>query len=92
LAQQKNGDDMARTLDDVLKALPLDQQQEVATQAARLIEDGMTLRDLRKAQAGITKDEWQLGKIEAGLAAADRGDFASDDEVARVRRQFERER
>lgn len=40
---------MARTLDDVIKGLPLDQQQEVAAQAARLIEDEMTLRDLRKA-------------------------------------------
>ena len=27
---------------------------------------------------------WQIGKIEAGIAAADRGDFASDDDVARV--------
>jgi regulator of replication initiation timing len=29
--------------------LPVDQQQEVAAQAQRLIEDEMTLRDLRKA-------------------------------------------
>lgn len=27
-------------------------------------------------------------KIKAGIAAADRGDFASDDEVARVRKKF----
>lgn len=40
---------MARTLDDVMKGLPLDQQQEVAAQAARLIDEEMTLRDLRKA-------------------------------------------
>lgn len=40
---------MAKTLDDVIKELPLDQQQEVETQAARLIEEEMTLRDLRKA-------------------------------------------
>lgn len=40
---------MARTLNDVIKGLPLDQQQEIEVQAARLIEDEMTLRDLRKA-------------------------------------------
>jgi transcriptional regulator with XRE-family HTH domain len=40
---------MARTLNDVIKALPLDQQKEIAAEAARLIEDEMTLRDLRKA-------------------------------------------
>jgi len=27
---------------------------------------------------------WQIGKIEAGIAAADRGDFASDDDVKSV--------
>lgn len=40
---------MARTLNEVIKGLPLDQQQEIEAQAARLIEDEMTLRDLRKA-------------------------------------------
>jgi predicted transcriptional regulator len=32
----------------------------------------------------VALNAWQIGKIEAGLAAADRGDFASDDDVARV--------
>jgi transcriptional regulator with XRE-family HTH domain len=40
---------MARKLDDVIRGLPLDQQQEIEARAARLIEDEMTLRDLRKA-------------------------------------------
>jgi transcriptional regulator with XRE-family HTH domain len=40
---------MARTLKEVMAGLPLDEQQEVAAQAARLIEEEMTLRDLRKA-------------------------------------------
>lgn len=40
---------MARTLNDVIKGLPLDQQKEIETQAARLIEEELTLRDLRKA-------------------------------------------
>ena len=32
----------------------------------------------------IAVNAWQIGKIEAGIAAADRGDFASEDDVARV--------
>ena len=40
---------MARTLDEVIAGLPADQQRDMATAAARLIEDEMTLRDLRKA-------------------------------------------
>jgi transcriptional regulator with XRE-family HTH domain len=40
---------MARTLDEVISALPLDQQRDIEADAARLIEEEMTLRDLRKA-------------------------------------------
>lgn len=40
---------MARALQDVIKGLPLDQQQEIEVRAARLIEEEITLRDLRKA-------------------------------------------
>ena len=36
----------------------------------------------------VALNAWQVGKIEAGIAAADHGDFATDDEVARVRRKF----
>lgn len=32
----------------------------------------------------VAMNAWQIGKIEAGIAAADRGDFASDDDVERV--------
>lgn len=42
---------MARTLDDVIGGLSLDQQQEIEMQAAHLIEDEMVLRDLCKAHA-----------------------------------------
>ncbi|MFZ0205011.1 MAG: XRE family transcriptional regulator [Roseiarcus sp.] len=41
---------MARTLDEVIRSLPLDQQQDIEARAARLIEEEMTLRDLSKAQ------------------------------------------
>ena len=40
---------MARTLDEVIKGLALEEQVEIESQATRLIEDEMTLRDLRKA-------------------------------------------
>lgn len=36
----------------------------------------------------VADDAMQIGKIETGLAAADKGDFATDDEVARVRSKF----
>lgn len=40
---------MVRTLSDVIKGLPPDQQQEIEAEAERLIEEEITLRDLRKA-------------------------------------------
>ena len=40
---------MGRTLKEVIKGLPAAQRKEIAAQAARLIGDEMTLRDLRKA-------------------------------------------
>ena len=36
----------------------------------------------------VALNAWQVGKIEAGIGAADHADFATDDEVARVRRKF----
>jgi predicted transcriptional regulator len=36
----------------------------------------------------IALNAWQVGKIEAGITAADRGDFSSDDELARIRKKF----
>lgn len=36
----------------------------------------------------VALNAWQVGKIEAGLAAADRGEFASDAELARLRKKF----
>lgn len=32
----------------------------------------------------VSREEWQLAEIEAGLAEADRGEFASPEEVAAV--------
>lgn len=36
----------------------------------------------------VALNAWQIGKIEAGIAAADRGEFASDADVARLRKKF----
>jgi predicted transcriptional regulator len=36
----------------------------------------------------VALNAWQLSKIEAGLAAADNGEFAEDTEVARVKAKF----
>jgi RHH-type rel operon transcriptional repressor/antitoxin RelB len=36
----------------------------------------------------VAVQSWQLEKIETGIAAADQGDFASDDEIIRVRAKF----
>jgi predicted transcriptional regulator len=36
----------------------------------------------------VEVNAWQLQKIESGLAAANRGEFASEAEVARVRAKF----
>jgi predicted transcriptional regulator len=33
---------------------------------------------------------WQLGKIEAGIAAADRDEFATDEELARIAKKHSR--
>jgi predicted transcriptional regulator len=32
----------------------------------------------------VARQEWQLAEIEAGLAEAEHGEFASDEEMARV--------
>ena len=36
----------------------------------------------------VELNSWQLRKTEAVIEAAERGDFASDEEVARVRAKF----
>lgn len=40
--------------------------------AARAIEDF------------VSREEWQVAEIEAGIAEADQGEFASDDDVTKV--------
>lgn len=42
----------------------------------------------RAVEDFVAVNAWQLDKIEAGLAAANRGEFATDEELARVRKKF----
>jgi predicted transcriptional regulator len=43
---------------------------------------------VRAIEDFVALNSWQLKKIEAGIAAADRGEFASDEELARVKSKF----
>jgi predicted transcriptional regulator len=43
---------------------------------------------VRAIEDFVALNGWQLKKIEAGIAAADRGEFASDEELARVKSKF----
>jgi predicted transcriptional regulator len=36
----------------------------------------------------VALNAWHIGKIEDGIAAADRGDFASDEELVHLRGKF----
>jgi hypothetical protein len=43
----------------------------------------------RQRPAPPDERAWRLDRIHTGIEEADRGDFASDAEVARVRRKFD---
>lgn len=61
--------------------------EETASKLDQLAEKLERSRSYMAAQAiedFVTREEWQLAEIEAGLADADRGDFASDAEIAAV--------
>ncbi|MEZ2218909.1 CopG family ribbon-helix-helix protein [Rhizobium sp. RCC_161_2] len=61
-------DETARKLDQIAEKL----DRSRSYMAAQAIEDY------------VAREEWQIAEIEAGLAEANRGEFASDDEVAKV--------
>jgi predicted transcriptional regulator len=42
----------------------------------------------RAVEDYVALNAWQIGKIETGIAAADRGDFAAVEDVARLRAKF----
>jgi predicted transcriptional regulator len=61
---------------DALDRLAAKTEQSRASLVSQAVQDYIEL------------NTWQLRKIEAGIEAADRGDFASDADVARVRAKF----
>ena len=42
----------------------------------------------RAVQEYVSLNEWQIARIKEGIADADRGDFASDEEMARIWRKY----
>ena len=59
----------------------------------RLAEKTHRSRDWHVGQAirnYVAINSWQLEQIEDGIRAADKGDFASDEEIARVEAKFRR--
>lgn len=61
-------DDTAKRLDQLAER----QDRSRSYMAAKAIEDF------------VAREEWQLAEIEAGIAEAESGEFASTDDVARV--------
>ena len=57
-------------------------------QLAQRTERSRTSLVSQAVQDYVALNDWQLRKTEAGIEAAERGDFASEAEVARVRVKF----
>ena len=57
-------------------------------QLAQKTERSRTSLVSQAVQDYVALNNWQLRKTEAGIEAAERGDFASDAEVLRVRAKF----
>ncbi|MDI7864122.1 CopG family ribbon-helix-helix protein [Rhizobiaceae bacterium n13] len=61
-----------------------DDVAERLNQLARKLDRSRSYMAAQAIEDFVAREEWQLAEIEAGIAEADRGDFASDDDVARV--------
>lgn len=57
-------------------------------QLAKKTDRSRTSLVSQAVQDYVALTDWQLQKTEAGIEAAERGDFATDAEVARVRAKF----
>jgi predicted transcriptional regulator len=72
---------MTITLEPSLRQRLVDLAQATQRDETTLIEEALIhFLDLQ---------EWQRQRIEQGLAAADRGEFASDDDLARILGKYE---
>ncbi|EHK79712.1 CopG family ribbon-helix-helix protein [Sinorhizobium meliloti] len=66
---------------------------ETASKLEQIAEKLDRSRSYMAAQAiedYVAREEWQLAEIEAGLAEADRGKFADEEDVAKVVRKYVR--
>ena len=57
-------------------------------QLAEKLDRSPSYRAAEAIEAFVEQQEWQLAEIEAGLTEADRGEFASDEDVAKVVRKY----
>jgi predicted transcriptional regulator len=65
-----------------------DETLEALDELAEKTERSRNWLVAQAVQDFVALNAWQLEKVEAGIAAADRGDFATDEEVARVFKKF----
>ncbi|RYB95985.1 CopG family ribbon-helix-helix protein [Ciceribacter ferrooxidans] len=61
-----------------------DEVGERLNQIAQKLDRSRSYMAAQAIEEFVSREEWQLAEIEAGIAEADRGEFASDDDVARV--------
>ncbi|MBP1845633.1 putative transcriptional regulator [Rhizobium petrolearium] len=61
-----------------------DDVAERLNQLAQKLDRSRSYMAAQAIEDFVAREEWQLAEIEAGIVEADRGDFASDDDVARV--------
>lgn len=61
-----------------------DDVAERLNQLAQKLDRSRSYMAAQAIEDFVSREEWQLAEIEAGIAEAERGEFASDDDVARV--------
>lgn len=61
-----------------------DEVRDRLNQIAQKLDRSRSYVAAQAIEEFVSREEWQLAEIEAGIAEADRGEFASDDDVARV--------
>lgn len=75
-------------MSDILTVQLDDLTLNALDQLAQKTERSRTSLVSQAVQDYVALNDWQLRKTEAGIEAAERGDFASEAEVARVRVKF----
>ena len=61
-----------------------DEVADRLNQIAQKLDRSRSYMAAKAIEDFVSREEWQLAEIEAGIAEADRGEFANDDDVARV--------